>query len=319
MRSSFILIAALTGASLVVPTSAQASNQESCRREMSALASESSKNPLLKLRQKVAEDFPTKLKERAREISAKISECFGSKKLTRAQQLQSQINLGLNFLVPTTSILWSHSVSAKEAESAGKKPPDFPFDLMGTVVVLYAWQSLIQCQNEMLPEESPDASYFKRSFDKYKRYLKMDLGGTFLYVGAIAAEDLLRGHEVGTEEQLKELAGEGAFGFAWDTGMSVAHVMILDRVLMRYLPGGRGWITSMVKKGFFRGRFAQVGGKKVLLLKADQWAEAPGLFLDFLIRQGYISSRSFGFVQLRNSLFQDKDELPKTPVRDISD
>jgi hypothetical protein len=319
MRGLRVLSGLLVTSLLAVPTQTLASGQDSCRREMTALASESSKNPLLKLRQKVADDFPSKLKERAREITAKISDCFGSKKLTRAQQLQSQINLGLNFLVPTTSILWSHSVSAKDAELAGKKPPDFPFDLMGTVIVLYAWQSLIQCQNEMLAEASPDASYFKRSLDKYKRYLKMDVGGTFLYVGAIATEDLLRGHEVGSEEQLRELAGEGAFGFAWDTGMSVAHVMILDRVLMRYLPGGRGWITSMVKKGLFRGRFAKVGDKKLLLLTANNWAEAPGLFLDFLVRQGYVASRSFGFVQLRNSLFEDKDELPKTPIPDISD
>ncbi|MEO5667442.1 MAG: hypothetical protein ABIR96_05240 [Bdellovibrionota bacterium] len=306
MRGHRIGAALMALAILLAPFAAYAQDN-ACHDEMSALAAESSQNPLLKLRQQVLDDSPFGLKTKAREITEKLSECFRSKKLTRAQQIQSQLNLGLNLVVPATSIIWSHSVSAKEAEASGKKPPDFPFDLLGTVIVLYAWQSLIQCQNEMMPDAKPDASFMERSFDKYKRYFKMDAGGAVLYMGAILSEDLLRGHEVVSEEQMQELAGEGAFGFAWDTGMSIAHVLIIDKILMRYLPGGRGWVSALIKKKLFTGRFAQIQGKKVLLLKTEHWAEAPGLVIDFLIRQGYISSRSFGFVQLRDALFEDKD------------
>jgi hypothetical protein len=298
---------------LASPSARAAAEDLACRKDALALAAEASQNPLLKLQARVSDDLPAKIKTRAREITERLSECFHSKKLTRAQRRQAQMNLALNLIVPTSSIIWSHNVSVQEAQAAGKKAPDFPFDLLGSVVVLYAWQSVIQCENEMLPNEAPNASFAQRSFDKYKKYFGMDLGGTAVYMAAILTEDLIRGHEVGTGDQLKELGSEGAVGFAWDTGMSVAHVLILDKVLMRYMPGGRAWITSMVKKGLFRGRFAEVGGKKMLLLTGDQWAEGPGLVLDFLVRQGYVSSRSFGFVQLRNTLFGEGEKLPPPP------
>jgi hypothetical protein len=297
-----ILLGFLLGASFATPLYAS-----SCSKALAQLSSEVSGHPLTKLRQTISQqvaEAPQGLLRRGKKITQQLSECFRSPKLSVKQQRAAQMNLAMNLLVPTTAIVGSHYYSVRHAEENGLKAPDFPFDLMGTVIVLYAWQSLIQCQNEMMPAKNPSAGFLKRSWDKYLPYLKMDIAGAGIYVGAIMLEDIIRGHDVSASD----LAGEGAFGLGWDLGMSTAHVLILDRVLMRYLPGGRVWLSDMIKKGVFRKGTAQRGTKKFLFLKSEKWAEVPGLALEFLIRQGYISARSFGFVQLRNHLFAGEEE-----------
>jgi len=307
-------------------TSLHASTPNACHKSMIQLHEvKELSEPLDALRARLELDekkVPNSWKTKPKEWGRKLSECFRSPKLSAKQRRTAQVNLAMGTLVPLTAILASHTYSVNKAREEKTEAPDFPFDLLATSISMNAWTALIQCKNELMNGNNPDKSWVRQKFENYMRYFWMNVAGAGVYTGFIAAEDAIRGENIFASDNLSEYGKEAMFGFAWDSSTDFVHVLILDKVLMKYLPGGRAMITDLVRKGVFRGKWLNAGSKRFLRLQAQDWAKAPGLLVEFLVRQGYVSARAFSYVQIRNSLFapggtEDVDELGEADLSDF--
>jgi hypothetical protein len=264
----------------------------------------------LQLELALGQQIEPALLKKGREWTRRLSGCINSPNLTPKQRRTAQFNLGMNLLVPTLAIAVSHHFAAQEASEVGTSQPDFPFDLMASVIVLYTWQSFIQCKNVLSGAgEQAEESFAKR----YYRYFKMDLAGAGIYTGAVALEDWIRGRDFSEGDQWETLSKEAALSMTWDTVFSLLHVKWLDKLLLQRMGHMRDWVTELVSGGVLRAQTKLVGGKQVLSLSVQNWSAAPAILLDALVRYGYISARAYGYLTARNALIGPDVPAEETP------
>ncbi len=250
-----------------------------------------------------SKDIPESFKSRPSEWGRKLTACFNSPKMTPEKRRAAKRNLAMGTIVPISALFASHFYSIKEAQENKTVAPDFPFDLLATSLTMNAWTALVQCQNELMPSSGPPKTWMRQKFENYRRYFWMNLAGVGVYTGFIAIEDAARGEDIFTSQKMAAYGKEGMFGFGWDSATDMAHVLILDKFFVRYLPRGGTFVRDLLRKKIFRGSWVNAGSKRFLKLQLKDWANSPGLLMEFLVRQGYVSTRAFSYLQFRNALF----------------
>ena len=223
--------------------------------------------------------------------------CILSRQRSARDSFIANSNMALNLSTTLGTMYVLHQSAKNQAAEEQETAPEFNSALAASMVIFTVYRSIVQCKNELAGAgDAPNG--FKA---KFKRYTELNLVGNGIYVGLLAGQDVWEGKNPFEKDNLEKYFHEFALSMAWDTGMGVLGIKVMDGFFMRSMPRIRETIAQKIREGVIKPVFARVHGKPTILLKIQNMAQVPGFLVDVFLRSAWTADRTAGFIGYRDT------------------
>ena len=194
-------------------------------------------------------------------------------------------------------------------ESSGDPKAQIPFDVAATVIGSILIRSEVGCRNQSKNASTLESalalSWPKKFIKNYLDYLPWVPTMAGMYVGFVAAEDLIRGEDILTGDKLKEYLNKAVLSMVWDLGFNLVHVTFLDKVYFQTLPRGRELLNNFLRRKVYAGTLRGLADKKLLIVPVG---EVPGYIFELGARWSIQTARQYAWLVAEKQLTRASPE-----------